>query len=167
MKYRIGLALLLLTFALCPRPAAAQANANAGFDKMRTLVGEWEGKTESGKEAHVSYKLVSNGTALLETLNPSGEPEMVTVYHPDGSSVGMTHYCSGNNQPQMRAAPTAASANQLTFNFVRATNLASPTAGHMHNLVVTFQDQDHFTQKWTWLEKGKAMSDVFHFTRKT
>ncbi len=166
MRYRIALA-LLLTFALCPRPAAAQANANAGFEKMRTLVGDWEGKTESGKAVRVSYKLVSNGTALLETLSPPGESEMVTVYHPDGSSVGMTHYCSGNNQPQMRTAPVTASVSQLAFNFVRATNLAGPTAGHMHNLVVTFQDQDHFTQKWTWHENGKAMNEVFQFTRKS
>ncbi len=167
MKYRIGFGLLLLTFALCHRPAAAQATANAGFDKLKTLVGEWEGKTKDGKTVHASYKLVSNGTGLLETLSPPDESEMVTVYHRDGSSVGMTHYCSGNNQPQMRTAPVAASVNQLTFNFVRATNLASPAAGHMHNLVVTFEDKDHFTQKWTWRENGRAMTEAFHFTRKS
>ena len=167
MKYRIGLALWLLTFALCPRPAAAQASANPGFEKLKALAGEWDGKTQDGKAVHVSYKLVSNGTALMETLAPSEEAQMITMYHPDGTSVGMTHYCNENNQPQMRTAPVAGSVNQLAFHFVRATNLTSPADGHMVGLVMVFEDNDHFTQKWTFRKAGKDMTEAVRFTRKS
>ena len=41
-----------------------------------------------------------------------------------------------------------------------------PATGHLHHLTVTLQDREHFTQEWTWQEKGKAHTEVFHFTRK-
>lgn len=167
MKYRISLALGILVFALVPRPTVAQKGANAGFEKMKTLVGDWEGKTDDGMKVHVSYKLVSNGTALLETLSPAGEPEMVTVYHADGGSVGMTHYCAENNQPQMRTAAVTGAVKELSFQFVRATNLASSEDEHMRALVVVFDDNDHFTQKWTFHKEGKDVTDGFHYTRKS
>jgi hypothetical protein len=36
----------------------------------------------------------------------------------------------------------------------------------MHHLTVSFQDDDHLTQDWTWKEKDKAGVETFHFTRK-
>jgi len=86
---------------------------------------------------------------------------MVTVYHSDGNRLRVTHYCAGNNQPRMRAEPAGSDAKELTFNFVDATNLAGPTAGHMHRLVVAFSDKNHLTQKWTWRENGRENTEVF------
>jgi hypothetical protein len=66
--------------------------------------------------------------------------------------------------------PTAAvtgPTTEFSFSFVRATNLASPTAGHMHHLTVALQDHDHFTEAWTWSEKGAEHTEIFHFTRKS
>lgn len=166
MKKLTWLFLCLLVFALCARPAAAQTSTNPGFDKMKTLVGEWEGKTENGKVVQVSYRLASNGTAVLEALHPPDEPEMVTLYTADGDRVAVTHYCSANNQPRMQTAPMSSSPQKLDFSFVSATNLAGPTAGHMHRLVVTLEDNDHLTQSWTWRENGKDKVETFHFSRK-
>ena len=146
MKHLAWLSLCMLGFALCTHPAAAQNGANPGFDKLKTLVGEWEGKTAEGKDAQVSYRLVSSGTALEEMLRPGGESEMVTMYTADGKRVAVTHYCSANNQPRMQTAPLSASPQKLDFTYVGATNLASPTAGHMYRLLVGFRDNDHFSQ---------------------
>ena len=66
----------------------------------------------------------------------------------------------------MQTAPVSTNPEKLDFAFVGATNLASPTAGHMHRLVVAFQDNDHFSQDWTWKETGKEQVESFHFTRK-
>lgn len=165
MKGLSCFSLCLLGFALCARPSSAQTNANPGFEKMKTLIGEWSGKTETGGAARISYRLVSNGTALLETLQSEGEPEMVTLYTADGSAVVVTHYCSANNQPRMRTAPISASPQKLDFSFVDATNLPDASAGHMRHLAVTFEDNDHFTQHWTWQEKGVDKTEAFHFTR--
>jgi len=164
---RVGwLSLCLLGIALCARPVAAQTGTNPGFEKMKTLGGEWGGKAADGKAVEVSYRLVSSGTALMETLRPAGESEMVTIYTADGDRVAVTHYCSANNQPHMQSGPISSSPRKLDFSFVSATNLASPAAGHMHHLTVSFQDGDHFTQDWTWKEKDKAGVETFHFTRK-
>jgi len=72
-----SLSLGLVGFALSACPAFAQPSGNPGFDRMKTLVGEWSGQTANGKAVQVSYRLVSSGTALLETLEPADEPEMV------------------------------------------------------------------------------------------
>jgi hypothetical protein len=103
---------------------------------------------------------------LVETIKPGEPEEMITVYHPDGDSIVATHYCKAKNQPRMRASGGSGEVRQITFSFLDITNLASPAAGHMCDLVVTFQDNDHFTARWTYRENGKDASSVFIYTRK-
>ncbi len=141
---------------------------NPGFEQLKSLAGEWEGLNAEGKPVHVEYQIASNGTALMERLHPMGDVEMVTMYSSDGDRLAVTHYCNTGNQPQMQTAPVTAATQQFSFDFVRATNLDSPAAGHMGKLVVTLQDHAHFTQQWSWMENGKvAHTEVFHFTRKS
>ena len=143
--------------------------SSPAFDKLKTLAGEWQAKTKDGQEVKTSYKLVSNGSALVETLEmgKKGEGTMVTVYHLDGNNLMMTHYCSANNQPRMKAQPAAGEIKSLAFSYVDATNLAPPDSGHMHKLVITFQDEKHMTQEWTWREYGKdAFTELFEYKRK-
>lgn len=78
----------------------------------------------------------------------------------------MTHFCSAGNQPRMRAAVAAGEIKKLDFDFLDATNLAKPTAGHIHRLSLAFQDQNHLAQTWTWREEGKEKADTFSLTRK-
>ncbi len=166
MRVRTMVMLTVVTLILFAAGGAAQAPSSPGFDQLKTLVGDWQGREENGKTYRASYKLVSGGHALLEVLTPPDESEMVTVYHQDGNRVAMTHYCTANNQPHMRTAALAGPAKELDFTSVGVSNLASPTAGHMHALVVILDDKDQFTQKWTWRENGKDRVEVFHFTRK-
>ena len=136
------------------------------FEKMKSLVGEWQGKSLDGNTAKVTYTLVSDNSALMERLAMGGESEMVTMYHPDGDHLMMTHYCSAHNQPRMRSQKVSVERKNIIFDLVDVTNLSAPDAGHMRKLVVTFVDQDHFTQEWTWREKGKDNTVVIHFERK-
>jgi hypothetical protein len=143
-----------------------QAKLAPGFKGLKTLVGEWEGKSRGGNPVHVTYRLTSGGSALVETLAPGGEMEMTTVYSQDGDRVAVTHFCSANNQPRMRTGVMTKPAREYVFEYVGATNLASPTAGHMHGLVLTLVDENHFSQQWLWKDSGKLMTDVFQFERK-
>ncbi len=172
MKSRI---LIITAAALAALAAMALADVpkheamgppNPGFEKLKTLIGNWQAKGEDGKPATSSYALVSGGSALEEKLGPAKESNMVTMYHPDGESVMMTHYCSAHNQPRMRASAPTDDAKTMEFDFVDCTNLPSPDAGHMHHLTVTFEDKNHFTQVWTWSDKGKEAKMVFHFERR-
>jgi hypothetical protein len=136
------------------------------FEKMKSLVGEWQGKSSDGTTAKVTYALVSDNSALMEKLVMGGESEMVTMYHPDGDHLMMTHYCSAHNQPRMRSQRVPAEIKNIIFDLVDVTNLSTPDAGHMKKLVLTFVDQDHLAQEWIWTEKGKESAVVIRFERK-
>ena len=144
---------------------AAKIRPNAGFEKMKPLVGNWQGKADDGKPVTISYALASDGSVLVEKIEAGSENEMVTVYYPDGDRLMMTHYCSLHNQPRMRTEATTAEGRQLTFDFVDATNMSSPDAMHMHKLAVTFDGKDRFVQEWTWKSGEKEGTVVFRLER--
>jgi len=157
---------LAVGLALAGAEPVTPMKSNVAFDKMKSLVGEWQGTTKDGKTVKVSYTLVADGSALMEQLDTPMESTMITMYHPDGTRLLMTHYCSAHNQPRMRADVTAADPKSITFNFLDATNLSSPAEGHMERLVVSFDDPNHFTQEWTFKAKEQKQTDVFRFERK-
>jgi len=138
---------------------------NAGFEKMKPLVGNWQGKADDGKPVTVSYALASDGSVLVEKIEAGSENEMVTVYYPDGDRLMMTHYCSLHNQPRMRTDAATAESGKLIFDFVDATNMSSPDAMHMHKLAVTFEGKDRFVQEWTWKSGEKEGTVVFRLER--
>jgi hypothetical protein len=161
----VFLGLILLTSAT-RTSANEKARSAAAFEKLISLVGEWEGTNAQG-HVKATYTLVSGGTALMERLQSGDEPEMLTLYTLDGDHLNIIHYCSEGNQPQMRTATITELAGPLTFKVVQVTGLKSPDAGHMTALILTMPDRDHFTQEWTYLSKGKSSTDLFKFTRKS
>ena len=98
----------------------------------------------------------------MESIREPDGSEMMTVYHPDGSRLVMTHYCSSGNQPRMRAEGLSAEGKKLAFAYVDVTNLSSPDSLHMVRLAMTFDDANHFTEEWTSLEKGKDAEKFQH-----
>ena len=89
---------------------------------------------------------------------------MVTV-HVDNNLL-LTHYCSAQNHPRMQTT-VSDDGKTFTFDFIDATNLASPADGHMRKLVLTIQDKDHFIEQWFFAQKGKDLDHgVFQLTRK-
>jgi hypothetical protein len=158
----IGLAAL----ACAGLALAAGEKNNAGFEKLKSLAGEWEGKATDGKPVKATYKVTSGGSAVSETLQSGTEPEMLTVYHMDGGHLMMTHYCSLANQPRMRAAAFSGDPKSLDFQYVTATNHGKADAPHMHHLVVAFDDPNHITQKWMLKGMGPDQEVAFHLERK-
>jgi len=138
---------------------AAETASNPAWEKLKTLVGEWDGKS-----VHVSYKLVSGGTALMETMEGPNVMQMITVYAPDGDSVLMTHYCSMGNQPRMRAAKLEG--DRLVFRYVDAANVKGPDDPRMSGLTLTFADADHLGADWTHQMGAKEDVGPFAYTRK-
>ncbi len=108
MNTRRALVIALVALGLTMPVFAVDSKPNAGWEKLKSLAGEWDG-TEGGKPFHASYKIVSSGTAVMETLDGPDAMQMVTIYHADGGSLLMTHYCSMGNQPRMRSKGLSAS----------------------------------------------------------
>ena len=127
------------------------------FERMKQLVGTWEGKMDMGKgpvKVTTSYKLTSNGSAIVETVFEGAPHEMVTVYHDDSQhQMNMTHYCMLGNQPKMNL--TAMEGNTLTFDLSKDADIDSTHETHMHAAAITFDGKDKITQQWTKFEAGK------------
>jgi hypothetical protein len=166
MRRCASLMLVFAVITLSSHSISAQNKAAAGFEKLKSLAGDWQGKDPDGNELKVNYQVVSGGAALVETLQNANEPSMVTLYHLDGDKLMVTHYCSSGNQPRMVAEAPAAEIKNLNFKFFDVTNLSTPSAGHMRSLAVTFQDQDHIKQVWTWRADGKDEITTFNLERK-
>src|SRR5262245_43787311 len=136
--------------------ARKEAGKHVAFDRFKQLAGEWVGK--AGNDSHdvrVQYKVTSGGTAVVETIGPGTDHEMVNLIHPDGTDLLHTHYCMLGNQPQMKASGTG-DGNKVEFKFVRATNLKSTKDPHMHDVTFTFVDKDTLRTAWTHYNDGKA-----------
>jgi len=158
--------IFLFLIVLLAVSVQAQSKAAPAFDKLKAMAGEWQGKASDGSERTVSYRLASGGSTIIETLKPKDEPEMISVYHRDGDSLVMTHYCSAGNQPRMRAEVPLGEVKTLDFKFADATNLKKQTDGHINHLTVTFQDKDHVTMVWTWRENGQNTALTINLERK-
>jgi hypothetical protein len=137
--------------------------ANPSWEKLKTLAGVWAGRYE-GKPARVSYRLISGGTALQENLEVDADnSRMVSIYHPDGAGVRMTHYCDLGNQPRMRTAGLRD--GRLDFVYLDATSLKSADDQVMSRLVMTFLADGRLVQEWTSKEGAREQTGRFEFTR--
>lgn len=148
------------------KPDEKPGAARSAYEKLKTLVGKWDGQRYDGAKVKLSYELISNGTCLLERLNSPDATEMVTIYHLDGDTLMATHYCGAGNQPRMRCKPKGDSPKAFNFEFVDVTNLSAPDAGHMAGLKLTLIDADHLTQDWDWKQDGQSHVGKFKYERK-
>lgn len=80
--------------------------------------------TPEQRSYRVSYRVVSSGSALVETFTSgtSGK-ETLSVYHRDGGALVMTHYCAQGNQARLEA--TVATRESVVFAFLDATNVGA------------------------------------------
>jgi hypothetical protein len=159
-----GLLLTAAVSAAAP-PADSSTDAAAAFAKLKTLAGDWEANTDMGK-SHLRYEVISGGNSVVEHETMGNEPEMLTVYYLDGNRLLLTHYCTAGNQPRMQASGFDAQSGELRFQFLDATNLAGPGAGHMHNVTLHFVDNNHFSADWQFFENGQQkFSEKAQYTR--
>ena len=162
----IALGLILASSSPLPTAANEKTKSAAAFERLISLVGEWEGTSSAGS-VKATYTLVSGGTALMERLQPGNEPDMITLYSLDGDHLLITHYCSGGNQPSMKTGPIMELNGTLSFRVFQVTGMKTPDEEHMTALVLTMPDKDHLTQEWSYKGKGKEQSNVLRFTRKS
>ena len=149
--------------------AVAQSSAQKSFDLMKSLSGEWEGKTTSGNPVSVTYRITGNGSAVLgeiNAMNADRHEDMISMFHLDGDRLLLTHYCAMGNQPRMKAS-IAADGKSITFDFIDATNLASPEDGHMQQVVISLPDPQHHTEEWHFVDHGKVKVERFELERKS
>jgi hypothetical protein len=161
---RILQSVILATLALAATSVLAQSDAQKAFNTIKSLPGSWEGKLPDGNPVQVTFKVTGGGSAVMSEI--LGHDDMISMFHLDGPNrLLLTHYCSVGNQPRMQAS-VSPDGKILTFNYVDATNLDGPDAGHMQTMVLTLLDDNHHTEQWTFVSHGKEMTKVFDLRRK-
>ncbi len=150
--------------------AAPAIPSNPAFDRLKLLVGEWvvvEGSFGKPGEVAVRYALTGAGSALVETLFPGAEHEMVTVYHRDGEGVVLTHYCAAGNQPRMRLK--SVEGGVFAFDYDGGTNIVVERDSHMHSAKLDLSNPDEIRSEWIGWTNGKPDPEHaarFRLTRK-
>jgi hypothetical protein len=132
------------------------------FDRMKELVGMWEGKADMGKgpeQFKVTYELTSEGNAIVEKYAAGQPHEMLTVYYDYKGKLSLTHYCSVGNQPHMEITNTGDNTMQFVLS-KKAPNLVSLKEMHMHAHGITIDGKNSMTQTWTLYDKGVKVNDV-------
>ena len=158
--------LLLLPNLLLAEEPRSKVTPNPAFDKMKTLVGSWEGLSTEGRKTlpcDARFQVVADGSVLMGWLNEHTPDEMVTMFHPDGANLMATHYCAAHNQPRMVLVP-GGDANKLVFKFKDGTNI-DPDTGHMNQVTFILDRPNHHVEEWTYLAKGKEVTAHFEFNR--
>lgn len=166
MKLFMAVPVLFCIFVLSLPPAAAENRTLAGFEKIRSLVGEWEGTLPDGNTMRVTYEEINGG--VIEERYRSQDPmwwNMSTVYLLDNGRIMMAHYCSWGNHPRMTAVVPDGETDRLDFKFLDMV-ATQPENGYMENVSFHFQDNDHFTHHWLWREKGKETPLALTMVRK-
>ena len=164
MKKTMAVSIFLTLAALS---AAAQSNTLKSFDLMKTLAGNWEGKSNMG-EVKVSYRLTAGGSALMSEIQgdiAGKSDDMISMIHLDGGRLLLTHYCEAGNQPRMQATASP-DGKTITFDFIDATNLTNSQPGHMQRVIFTFVDETHHIEEWHFTAPGKEMVEKFDLQRK-
>jgi hypothetical protein len=137
-----------------PKPASPE------FERMKTLVGTWTGKTDVGQgpiEMTVHYRLLAAGSVLEERVFEGTPNEMVTMYYDKEGKLSLTHYCMLGNRPAM--ALKASDGKSMTFDFDGSCCTIDPKKeSHMHGLTLRFDDGDTITTSCQALIDGKEMA---------
>ncbi|OQW49214.1 MAG: hypothetical protein A4S09_03865 [Proteobacteria bacterium SG_bin7] len=155
-------------FATPDHPKHAPVAMPKEFEMLKKLVGTWEGTTKMGdkeEKTTVTYELTSNGTVITEKLGAGTPMEMVSIYHKDGKSLAMTHFCALGNHPQMNLLK--ADDKAISFEMKKSIGVSSMKEPHMHAMKITFDSDDAVTHEWTSFDNGKKKDTViFNFKRK-
>lgn len=133
------------------------------LDAVRALEGRWTSETPYGDSEH-TFTVTSSGSVVREIMMPGGEFEMTNMYHLDGNSIVMTHYCGAGNQPRMRA--TSFEDGVLAFESDSVTDLKDPKEHYMGTMTLKFISDDVVEQHWMSIEDGvESEIGVFKLTR--
>lgn len=154
--------LIAATIALSAACALAQTGAQKAFTAIKSMPGTWEGSSVEGPVT-VTFKITSGGSAVMSEI--VGKEDMISMFHLDNDRLLLTHYCAVGNQPRMQAA-VSPNGKVITFTYIDATNLTTPDAGHMQQMILTMIDDNHHTEEWVFADHGGEHRVLFDLHRK-
>lgn len=159
MRTRYILAFCLAAFAGLATMLNSRTadNEKIGLDALKGFIGTWVAVDENGQPTDQVMSVVrstAGGSALIETMFPGQEHEMITMYYTREGHLMLTHYCGCTNHPILKASRGENGA--LHFDCIgTGENFAScAKTPHMHDAVFKF-DGNRLNSKWRMLENGE------------
>ena len=153
-------AILLGAAGLNAADTAKPSHNSAEFDRMKSLLGTWKGKTDMGQgpiEVTLQYRLLAGGSVLEERIFPGTPNEMVTMYYDKGGKLALTHYCMMGNRPAMLLK--SSDSKSLTFDFDATCGIDVAKESHMHAMSIRFDDSDTITTSCKAFMDGKECEE--------
>jgi hypothetical protein len=130
------------------------------FERMKTLVGSWQGKADLGQgpiDMVAQYRLLAGGSVLEERVFAGTPNEMVTMYYDKEGQLALTHYCMMGNRPGMLLK--SSDARTLKFDFDKTCGINATKESHMHAMTISFDDPDTITTGCKAIVDGKEMAE--------
>ncbi len=140
-------------------PAKARQNSPE-FERMKTLIGTWKGKTDMGQgpiDISIQYRLLAGGSVLEERVFSGTPNEMITMYYDQGGKLALTHYCMLGNRPGMLLKSSDSSS--ISFDLDKTCGINEARESHMHALTIRFDDADTVTTSCKAIMDGKEMAE--------
>jgi hypothetical protein len=122
---RIGILLALLVCYVSWARADSQPPPRDAFEQMKSYAGEWQAELPGYGRISNSIRLVSNGTAVEETIGTPTDNE-VSLYTREENRLLLTHFCAltpDGHQVRLETSALQVTGSRLEFSFVGATNL--------------------------------------------
>lgn len=138
----------------------AQPKTSAEFERMKTLVGSWTGKTDMGQgpvDLNIQYRLLAGGSVLEERCFAGTPNEMITMYFEKGGKLALTHYCVLGNRPGMVLGSSDDKSFKFEFDTACGVNVSKES--HMHSLTIRFDDSDTITTSCKAVIEGKEVPE--------
>src|SRR5271154_6305312 len=160
--------MLIATLALCASGATSELRSSDAFEQLKTLAGEWQADLPGFGKLTNSVRLVSNGKAVEETIGTPADNE-VSIYTRDNNRIVLTHFCAltpDGHQVRLETGPLRGVQDRIVFAFRDAINLHNRGAPHMRQLIMTFTDNGHVSEKWSKTENGKDTIFEIKFVRR-
>ena len=139
--------------------AANAQHSTASFERLKLLVGNWEGTTKEGHKQGISYRLSAGGSVLVETWALGPNRESVTLYSIDGNDLIATHYCPQGNQPRLQLVD-GNDLHRLDFKFRDGTNLHVKGKSHQYSFWMAVDGPDSFSRAETYVENDSSASEI-------
>jgi hypothetical protein len=136
--------------------ASLPGQAAPHLDEIKKLVGDWYQVGDDGKPSEQlvsTYRVTAAGSAVIETLFPGEEHEMISMYFMDGGDLRLTHYCSLGNAPSFRAERGK---NGLIWRCQGVHNLESHAGAHMHEGHTDWHGPDRIAGTWLQTIDGEV-----------
>jgi hypothetical protein len=139
-------------------PEAVVYDARSAFEFLKTLSGAWErsgGAHDHGGDSHVvTFRNTAGGSSVMETIFPGEAMEMISMYHMDGDTLLLTHYCALQNAPVLKFEKSG-TPGEIKFVFHGGTNFDPKVDPHVHEGVLRIKDANVLESSFVAYSNGK------------